>query len=370
MEIREKIPWARPDYWGNERLYVNEALDSTWISGGEFVNRLESDFQSFLKRKHILAVSNGTTALHLAYLALNIKQGDEIIIPGFCYLAAANIALQLGAKPVFAEVDFDTWCLDPIDTESKITRKTKAIVAVHTYGNVCDMDALQSISSTHQVPIIEDCAESLFSTYKGIQSGCFGLISTYSFQATKTITTGEGGLVVTDNDQLAEKMKLYRSHGMDRSKAVYWHELPGHNFRLTNLQAALGVAQMEKADKIIKRRINVYNHYKKYLGNRDGIYLQKFNHEVDPLIWAVAVRLDGDYFEYDRDQIIVKLAEKGIEMRPGFYSSNLLDIYDRHDVPVCENISKNIVSFPSYPTLEKKQIEYICNSFLELMNKV
>lgn len=368
--MKIKIPWARPDYWGNERQYVNEALDSSWISGGEFVNRLESDFQNFLNRKHVLAVSNGTTALHLAYLALEISPGDEIIIPGFCYLAAANIALQMGAKPVFAEIDFETWCLDPVNIESKITKNTKAIVAVHTYGNICDLEAMQSISLKHQVPIIEDCAESLFSTYKGMQSGCFGLISTFSFQATKTITTGEGGLVVTDSDQLAKIMKLYRSHGMDRNKAVYWHELPGHNFRLTNLQAALGVAQMEKADKIIESRINVYNLYKNYLGNRDGIFFQKFNDNVEPLVWAVAVRLDSDYFKYERDKIIKKLSEKGIETRPGFYSSNLLNIYDHHDVPVCEKISKNVISFPSYPTLESKQIEFICNSFLNLMKKV
>lgn len=361
-----KIPWARPDYWGNERQYVNESLDSTWISGGEFVNRLESEFQSFLKRKHILAVSNGTTALHLAYLALDISHGDEIIMPGFCYLAAANIALQMGAKPIFAEVDSDTWCLDPVDTESKITKKTKAIVAVHTYGNVCDMDALQSISSTHKVPIIEDCAESLFSTYKGVQSGCFGLISTYSFQATKTITTGEGGLVVTDNDHLAEKMKLYRSHGMDRSKAVYWFELPGHNFRLTNLQAALGVAQMEKRDLIIEERRRVFHLYRELLKNVDGILLQEFNKTVDPLVWAVAFRLDESYYPQGRDQVIQSMSEKNIETRPGFYASSLLEIYDDHQLHVAEKISKSVISVPSYPTLTDDEIRYICNCILEL----
>jgi perosamine synthetase len=267
----KKIPWAKPDYWGDEIKYVNDALESTWISGGPYVDALEAGFRKALGMKHVLAVSNGTTALHLAYLGLDIKPQDEIIVPGFGFLAAANIAALMGARPVFAEVDQDTWCMDAKDMERKMTDRTKAIVPVHTYGNVCDMESIMKIADERNVPVLEDCAESLFSRYRGKTSGLFGKVNTFSFQATKTITTGEGGLVVTNDDDMAEKMMLFRSHGMNRQKVIYWHEVPGHNFRLTNLQAALGVAQLEKVEKIIEARKRVYETYHKLLNGIAGI---------------------------------------------------------------------------------------------------
>jgi len=199
------IPWAKPNYWGNEIQYVNQALESTWISGGPFLDKFERSFSDIFDKKHALAVSNGTTAIHLAYLALGLKPGDEVIVPGFGFQAAANIALQMKLHPVFAEVDPQTWCLAAKDAEKKITSKTKAIVPVHTYGNVCDMDAILKIVKQNQLTVIEDCAESLFSKYQGKYSGTFGEISTFSFQATKTIITGEGGLVLTNDDELKEK---------------------------------------------------------------------------------------------------------------------------------------------------------------------
>ena len=360
------IPWTRPDFWGNEKNYVTKALESTWLSGGSYLDQFENEFKGILKKKYVLAVSNGTTAIHLAYLGLNIKPGDEIIIPGFCFQAAANIALHMGAKPVFAEVDKDTWCLDPQDVARRITHKTKAIVPVHTYGNSCDTDAVLQIARSNGISLMEDCAESLFSTYKGEQSGTLGLINTFSFQATKTITTGEGGLVVTDDDQLAEKMMLYRSHGMNRQKVIYWHELPGHNFRLTNLQAALGVAQLEKKDLIIRERKRVYHAYLKYLSNMDGLILQKIHANVDPLIWAIALKLDTKAFSQGRDTVISQLKAAGIETRPGFYASSLLPIYEKHSLPICEDISKNVISLPSFPTLQNEQIAFICDELIKL----
>ena len=364
--INKTIPWAKPDYWGNEIKYVNEALVSTWISGGAFIDKLENEFKAILGKKHVFAVSNGTTALHLAYLGLDIKAGDEIIIPGFCFLAAANVAMLVGAKPVFVEVDKDTWCMDIVDLKKKITNKTKAIVPVHTYGNVSAMDEIMEIANSKGIPVIEDCAESLFSKYKGKQSGIFGLINTFSFQATKTITTGEGGLVVTDDDVVAEKMMLYRSHGMNRKKVIYWHELPGHNFRLTNLQAALGVAQLEKVEEIIKERKRVYNTYLKYLSNVEGIVLQKIKSEIDPIVWAVAFKLEHKFFPQGRDEVMKSLAEVGVETRPAFFASSILDIYEKHSLPVCEDISKNAMSVPSFPTLKDNEIEFICANLIKL----
>ena len=360
------IPWAAPNYWGNEIKYVNEALESTWISGGVFVDKIEDSFSDFFNKKHALAVSNGTAAIHLAYLGLNLKPGDEVIVPGFGFMAASNIALQMGLKPVFAEVDPDTWCLSVEELSRCITSKTKTILPVHTYGNVCRMDEISELANDYGIPVIEDCAESLASKYKQKYAGTYGTISTFSFQATKTITTGEGGLVITEDEAISRKMKLYRSHGMDRSKKYYWHELPGHNFRLTNFQAAMGVAQFEKLDTIIINKQRVYEEYKKHLSGADGLVMQKFETEVEPVVWAVSIKLDVNAFPQGRHKVISQLHEKGIETRPGFYAASKLKIYDCPSLPVCEEISENIISLPSFPTLQNDQISYICEQLIHL----
>jgi len=360
------IPWAKPHYWGREVELVNKALDSTWISGGSYVEALEDYFVENFDKKHALATSNGTTAIHLAFLGAGIEPGDEIILPGFCFLAAANIALHMGAVPVFCEVDENTWCMDVGDLEKKITNKTKAVIPVHTYGNVCDMDALMDLAQANDLIVIEDCAESLFSKYREKYSGEFGLISTFSFQATKTITTGEGGMVITNDDRIAERMRLFRSHGMNREKVVYWHELPGHNFRLTNIQAALGVAQLENRSQIIENRHRVYDLYKEKLGKIAGVQLQKINTNVDVLIWAIAVKLDVDQFVDTRDGIMTRMKNMGIETRPGFYASCMLNIYSAHKLPICEKVSSTIISLPSFPTLAEEQINFICDSLESL----
>jgi len=367
MEVKKNIiPWTKPNFWGNEVKYVTEALDSTWISGGAYLDKLEADFKKLLEKKHVLAVSNGTTAIHLAYLGLGLKPGDEVIVPGFCFLAAANVAIHMGLKPIFAEVDPETWCLSAKELPKYITSKTKAIIPVHTYGNVCAMDEIMDIANAHGIAVIEDCAESLFSKYKGKESGTIGEMSTYSFQATKMITTGEGGLVVTDSDELNKKMMLYRSHGMDRGKRIYWHELPGHNFRLTNFQAAMGVAQLEAIDTILSERQRVNKEYKKLLTNVDGIAMQKIEKDVDAVIWAIALKLDPKAFPQGRDKVMEQLKEVGIETRPGFYASSLLEIYEPHSLPVCEDVSKNIISLPLFATLKNEEIAFICEEFLKL----
>ncbi len=361
------IPWASTHYWGQEQDYVLDALKSTWISGGNYVEKLEKEFAKFCNSKHAVTSSNGTTAIHLAYLAIDIKPGDEIIVPGFGFMAAANVALNMGAKPVFCEVDSDTWCMTAKHIESCITSKTKAIVPIHTYGNVCDMDGILDIAGQYSIPVIEDAAEAIGSEYKGKIAGTLGMLGTYSFHATKTITTGEGGAVVTNSIELNEKMKLYRSHGMSTRR--YWHDVAGHNFRLTNMQAALGCGQLEQIEKIRFERNRVYQSYKKLLNDFDGITMQKFETNVNPLVWAIGVRIDLDVFTLGRDSLIQKLLEHGIETRPGFYSANLMThIYGDSSLPVCQNLSEHIISLPSSPTVTDEEIDYICERLKSLVN--
>jgi len=363
----QHIPWAQPDFWGLEEKYLVEALRSTWISGGAFVDRLEREVAAFSGSPFALSASNGTTAIHLAYLGLGLQAGDEVIVPGFCYLAAANIALQIGVRPVFAEVDRDTFCVTAESIEAAMTPHTKLIVAVHTYGNVCEMDEIMSLAQSKGVRVLEDAAESFASKYKGRQSGAIAGLGTYSFQATKTITTGEGGMVVTDDEALVRKMMLFRSHGVLERR--YWHELPGHNFRLTNLQAALGCAQLERLDSIVKGRGRVHRTYTGLLKDVPGLRLQQFHPEVNPVLWALAVELDPAAYPQGRDKVIEQLAAEGIETRNGFYAASQLPLYpDCAPLPICERLANNVISLPTFPSLDDQQINYVSSRLAALRN--
>ena len=361
----QRIPWAKPYFWGDEKRLVEEALGSTWISGGPFVEKLEAHFREHLSVPHGLLVSNGTSALHLAYLALGLGPGDEIILPGFGFLAAANLALHVGAQPVFAEVDPDTWLVSAGQIEDCLTPRTRAIVVIHTYGNVCDMDDILGFAKSHAIPVIEDAAEALGSCYGSRAAGTMGDIGTYSFQATKTITTGEGGLVVTRHQALAEKMALYRSHGLQR-RTHYWHDLPGHNFRLTNLQAALGYAQVQHWEDIKRERRRISESYTKCLQGVEGIVPQYFTGAVDPVVWAVAVRLLPEFFSRSRDQIMDTLHTAGIETRPGFFPASLHPYFNTAPLPMCEALSRQIISLPAFIGLDDEQIAYVVQTLAGL----
>jgi perosamine synthetase len=358
MESRQ-IPWTQPDFWGLEEQYLIEALNSTWISGGRFVDQLESKLAAFSGSQHALAVSNGTTAIHLVYLGMGLQPEDEVIIPGFCYLAAANIAMQMGIRPVFAEVDSETFCVTADTIAAVMSPRTKLIVAVHTYGNVCEMDEIMSLARSKGVLVLEDAAESFASKYKGRQAGSIAEFGTYSFHATKTISTGEGGMVLTNIREFARRMALYRNHGVLGRR--YWHELPGHNFRLTNLQAALGCAQLERLETIVKERKRVQQTYASGLKDAAGVRLQKFQPTVEPVLWALALELDPALYPQGRDRVIEQLTARGIETRNGFYAASQLPIYaDCAPLPICERLANNVISLPTFASLKNSQINYIC----------
>jgi len=358
------IPWAKPDFWGKEKEYVLQALSSTWISGGPFVDQLEKDFASYQESKFALSASNGSTALQMAFLALGLKAGDEVIVPAFGFMAAANIASLMGAKPVFTDVDPKTWCMTAADIERCVTGRTKIIVAIHTYGNVCPMDDIMELARQKSIPVVEDAAESFACRYKGKLSGSFGTLGSFSFQATKTITTGEGGMIVTDREDLFDSMALYRSHGLKRKKH-YWHELAGHNFRLTNMQAALGCAQFEKLDVIIRERQRVHEQYKKQLDNIDGISLQHFSSDVEPVLWAMAVKLGKKAYPQGRDILLEQMYKANIETRPGFYTAfSMKHLHQSPCLPISEELSAQIISVPTYPTLTNAEIGLICKTLM------
>jgi perosamine synthetase len=358
---KKTIPWASPSFWGHEQQYVADALQSTWISGGKYVDRLEADLAQFCGAPYVISASNGTTALHMAFLALGVGREDEVIVPGFAFMAAANVTLHMGARPVFTEVDPNRWCMTAEDVEKCLSSRTRVIVPVHTYGNVCDIDPIKQLADEHRVTVVEDAAEALGSRYKGRMAGTIAPVGVFSFQATKTITTGEGGAVVTRDSNLRDRMRLFRNHGMGVKR--YWHEVAGHNFRLTNLQAALGCAQLERIDRILAERNRMYLTYKSCLERCQGAILQEFSSEVEPVVWAIAVKLNASAFPQGRDAVIEQLGERGIETRPGFYSASMMrHLYTMTHLPICDDLSRQVLSLPSSPTLTGEEIEYICSS--------
>lgn len=357
------IPWYKPHFWGREKQYVVQALESTWISGGEFLDRLESRMADILGVPHVITTSNGTASLMLSYLCLGIGPGDEVIIPGFTFAAPANMAIAVGATPVFADIDPNTWLLCPKSLEQKITPKTKAIVPVHIYGNVCNMDEIMRIAEKHKLFVIEDVAEAAFSTYNGKQAGTFGDFGSFSFQATKTITTGEGGAVCTGNDEFQSRARLIRNHGM-RPDRRYFHEVVGHNFRLTNLQAALGCAQLDYFDDIVVNKKRVFARYQRNLSALPDVQLQTITPGCNPVMWAIAIKLSP---VISRDQLMQDLEKQGIETRPGFYAFSDMPIYPASDLPVTKDVAASVLSLPSYTMISDKDIDHICSALSQIL---
>ena len=359
------IPWAKPVFWGDEEKYVVQALRSAWISGGPYIAQFEQTLAEYLGCKHAIAVSNGTSALHLAYLALGLKAGDEIIAPAFGFMAGSNVALQLGLRPVFCDVDPSTWCMNSSNVRAVLSPKSRAIVVVHNYGNVCEMAGLLKLAREHSIPLIEDAAEALGSRASMGPAGSLGTINTLSFHATKTITTGEGGLVSTNDDQLADLVRLYSSHGL-RRRRHYWHEVPGHNFRMTNLQAALGCAQFEHIEAIVAGRRRVYSHFQSRLRDMEGLTLQQITDGATPLIWTAAALLSPEHFPQGRDEVLTQMMRYGIETRPGFQSPSEMPYFEKKTYPVSDLLSRWVISLPSFPTLGEHQINYICERLASL----
>lgn len=367
------IPWARPNLLGNERAMLLDALESSWISGGPYVDRLEHETAQAMQVEHVLAVSNGTTALELALRGLGIGQGDEVIVPGFTFVAAANMVLAVGAKPVVCDIDPETWLLDPNEIEPHCTRNTKAVLPVHLYGNVADMDAICDISGSLGLAVVEDTAEATFSRYRNRFAGTIGDVGTFSMHATKTITTGEGGLVVTNDAALASGMRQLRDHGMNAKKR-YWHDVAGHNFRLTNLQASLGCAQLEKLDWILADRRRIHARYRENLADVEMIRLQQFKPEVDPVLWAMTVQLidnrDLDTVRARRDGIMSRMADDGIETRPGFYALSMMSQYGAPQLKNALYASASILSPPTFPGLADSDIDRICNRLIHYLHSM
>jgi len=357
------IPISEPNIGKKEISYVLKAVKSGWVSSiGYYVEKFENDFAKYCGRKYGASVSNGTVALHLALTALDIGKGDEVIIPNFAFVAVANTVTYTGAKIIPVDIEPDTWNIDVRKIESKITKKTKAIIPVHTYGHPADMEPILNIAEKYNLFVIEDAAEAHGAEYKGRKAGGFGNVSCFSFYGNKTITTGEGGMCLTNDKDLYEKMLLLRDHGMRKEKK-YWHEVIGFNYRLTNLQAALGCAQLEKIDKFINIKRKNTEVYKNLLKNVSWITLPIEKNYAKNTYWMFSILVNRGK-NYNRDLIIKKLKKADIDSRVFFYPISDLPPYkdkiNDRDLEISKKIAYQGLSLPSSTKLTLEQIRYIC----------
>ncbi|WP_027164693.1 DegT/DnrJ/EryC1/StrS aminotransferase family protein [Mesorhizobium sp. WSM3224] len=354
-----RIPVYEPFLGGNVSAYVNECLTTGWISSrGAFISRFENAFAEYVGAEQATSVANGTVALHLALEALGIGAGDEVIVPSFTYVASINTILQTGAKPVYVDSLPDTLQVDPHAIRNAITPKTRAVMAVHLYGHPCDMDAIPALCRENDLLLIEDCAEGFGTRWKGQHVGRFGDAATFSFFGNKTITTGEGGMVLARSADVMDRCRRLKSQGVSLDRE-YWHDMLAYNYRMTNIQAAIGLAQLEIADSLLGQKKIIAQSYKQALA---GLPLQ--THEpigpVDHSFWMCSLLVDDPT---QRDPLRRHLAENEIETRPFFSPAHLMP-HCRADItlPIAENISARGINLPSYPGLTPEQLERICDA--------
>jgi perosamine synthetase len=364
-----KIQVMEPSLSGNELQYVTDCVRTKWVSSqGTYVTQFEKMFGAYCGVENALAVSNGTVALHLALLSLGIGKGDEVIVPDFTFAASVNAVLHANATPVIVDIDPETWTISTEAIRKAITPKTKAIMPVHLYGHPCDMDAIMALAREFNIKVIEDCAESIGAKYRGKPTGSFGDAATFSFFGNKTITTGEGGMILFRDKEVHERAARLRDHGMSKTKR-YWHEEVGYNYRLTNLQAALGVAQMERVDELVARKRSLGAFYNAALKDVSGVILPPEKDWAESSYWLYTLLIDQD-FGVSRDDLIQKLLLNGIETRPVFYPLHEMPPYRKfvrnQSFEITTSISESGISLPSSIDLSKADLRSIVNSFLSI----
>lgn len=362
MSNKDFIPVSAPDLTGNEAAYVAQVMESTWISSrGEFIPRFEAAVADSVGVEHAIATVNGTTALHLALVALGIGAGDEVIVPSLTFVATANAVKYCGATPVFADVSPDNWCIDSTTVTRALTARTRAVLAVHLFGNVADVNDITASLNGNNLLFVEDAAEAQGGSINGQLAGSLGDAGCFSFYGNKIITTGEGGMVVTDSSEVAERARKLRDHGMDSTRP-YWHDEIGFNYRMTNVQAAIGVAQMEHIAEITAKRHMVFNWYRERLSGEEHVSLQPVPNGTQQAPWFFTILLN----RADTTTVRARMSETGVETRPMFTPMHKLPIYESgQQFPVSEDIAARGMYLPTFAGMSESQADRVCEELLK-----
>lgn len=362
------IPVAEPAIGKEELNLIIKTVKSGWISSiGKNITKFENKFAKFCDAKYGVTTTNGTSALHLCLEASEIGPGDEVIVPSMTFVATANAVVYTGAKPVFVDSEIETWNIDAHKIEGKINDQTKAIIPVHLYGHPANMDKIIEIARKHELLVFEDAAEAHGANYKGNKVGTLGNAGCFSFYGNKIITTGEGGMVVTNNKNFAEKVRSLRDHGESGKRKYYYPQL-GFNYAMTNMQAAIGLAQLKKIDQIIKKKRKIYNIYNKHLSPLvPKIKLSPEAEWAKSVFWMFSILVPPEG-KINRDVLSSKLRKKGIDTRPFFYPLHKYKRFgSNEELPVSSYLGKAGINLPSSPNLSEKEIKYVCNEIINIL---
>ena len=375
------IPYSRQSVDEEDVRFVAEVLRSDWITTGPKVAEFEELFANTVKAKYAVAVSSGTAVLHAAMFALDISSGDEVIVPTMTFAASANCVVFQGGTPVFVDVDPNTLLLDPTQVEVKITPRTKAMIAVDYAGQPCDYDCLKEIAQRHHLVLVADACHSLGGKYKGQGVGTLADLTVFSFHPVKQITTGEGGMVVTDNLEFAVKMRRFRNHGITAEhtqraeQGTWYYEMLdlGYNYRLTDFQCALGISQLRKLEKWVKRRQEIANHYDRAFSERLGISPLAVRPDVSHAYHLYVIRLELERLQVNRAQIFSALKAENIGVNVHYIPVHLHPFYRKRfgtklgDCPVAESVYERIISLPIFPMMKDKDIDDVISACLKVI---
>ncbi len=363
-----KIPIACPQFRGNESKYVQECLETTWISSiGRFIPQFEHEFARFCDSNHAISANSGTSALHLALLGMGVQPDDEILIPTLTFVATANAVKYCGARPILIDVEPRTMNIDPQRIEEKITPRTRGIIVVHLYGHPANMDPILEIAKRRGLFVIEDAAEAHGALYKGRKVGGLAEVGTFSFFGNKIMTTGEGGMVTVGNEDLRDRIRLFRGQGMDPNRR-YWFPQVGYNYRMTNIQAAIGLAQLEQIDSHLACYRQVAEWYRRYLEPLADFIVLPFEETwAHHVYWMFNVILRPK-IRIERDQFMALLSEQGIETRPVFYPMHVMPPFrdTQSSYPVADALAQNGISLPTHVALTEEDVSYIADKFRSL----
>ena len=369
-----RIPVAKPDLSGNEEKYVVDAIRSTWISSiGPYIQRFENEFAELCGTNTAIGVSNGTAALHLALLALDVGPGDEVLIPSLTYIATANAVRYVGAEPVFVDVDPENWCIDPKLLEGSISPRSKGIIAVHLYGHPADMDAINQIAAEHGLWVVEDAAEAHLAKYKGRPVGSLGSVATFSFYGNKIFTSGEGGALTLSDPDMEVRLRTLRGQGMDPLRRYYF-PITGYNYRLTNVACAILCGQLERRDYIIERREWISQQYQERLSGIPGIYFQPVAIWAKAAHWLFCITVNQIEYGHSRDELIELLDKIGIETRPFFIPLHKLppfreeSLLREEHLPITDRLGATGINLPTFIGLTEQEIETISNAIRGFQN--
>jgi len=371
----ERIPVSGPWITQKEIDYVTDAVTNAWYGNANMYHaRFEPAFAAYVGRRYAIALPSCTSALHLSLLSVGVGPGDEVIVPDITWIATSAPISYVGATPVFADIDARSWCLDARSFEQNITPRTKAVIVVNLYGNMPDMDAILDVAARHGIAVIEDAAESIGSEYKGKKAGSFGLASAFSFHGSKTLTTGEGGMLLTDDKEFYDRCRYLADHGRKPGDKAFYNAEVAYKYKMSSMQAALGLAQLERVDELVQRKREIFDWYRERLQHVEGLQLNSEATVVKNTYWMITGIVDASV-SLTKEQLIIEMAKSNIDCRPFFYPLSSLSAYShlqqseeaRFRNTVAYDISPFALNLPSGLNLTRDDVAYVCDRLLALI---